>query len=269
MKTCRICKTEKETSEYYTKKSSKDGYTNECKVCVASVCKNKIVKTDDYYIKNAETIATHKKVCTKCNIEKKLIEFPKKKASKDGFRTDCKVCFSSHKRAYNTVNKVAIAEYSKVYRVNNKVAITAKQKVWRDDNKEYIAKKDKIYHANNKEVYRAYNKKYLHTENGRLANRNKNNKRRAIKLATTNGSVPINIRYPLTAELAELMVNQNNKCVYCDTYLTLDKHTHLDHIIPLSKKGEHILTNVQWLCSTCNLQKNNMTEVKFLARRES
>jgi hypothetical protein len=32
-KTCRICKQEKELTEFYTKKDARDGYVSSCKLC--------------------------------------------------------------------------------------------------------------------------------------------------------------------------------------------------------------------------------------------
>ena len=40
--------------------------------------------------------------------------------------------------------------------------------------------------------------------------------------------------------------------------VTRDDYAHLDHIIPLSKGGPHLLSNVQTLCRKCNLEKSDM-----------
>lgn len=37
-----------------------------------------------------------------------------------------------------------------------------------------------------------------------------------------------------------------------------DNYAHLDHIIPLSKGGQHITNNVQTLCRKCNINKANL-----------
>ena len=41
------------------------------------------------------------KICIKCNIEKPLLEFPKRKNSKNGYRNDCKICKSKQDKQLN------------------------------------------------------------------------------------------------------------------------------------------------------------------------
>ena len=43
-------------------------------------------------------------------------------------------------------------------------------------------------------------------------------------------------------------------CPYCGQYT---ENWHLDHIIPLSKEGEHMQGNVIYCCAECNLSKGN------------
>jgi len=40
-----------------------------------------------------------------------------------------------------------------------------------------------------------------------------------------------------------------------------DAFAHLDHIVPLSKGGQHILSNVQTLCRKCNITKSDTLPV--------
>ena len=222
------------------------------------------------------------KICTKCNIEKKLSEYYKKKSGKDGYYTFCKECDGIYKKTYYTENKESIAIYKKAYREENKEKIATKDKIYREENKESLNAKSRDYHHANKEslaiykkTYYAENKEYLvikskaynQTRMGRLVDRNKTHKRRFLKLANNDGTIPTQYGYPLTIELNDLMIWQNHKCIYCDSALTLDETTHLDHIVPLSKGGEHSINNVQWLCSYCNLHKSDMSESEFLSRR--
>lgn len=61
----------------------------------------------------------------------------------------------------------------------------------------------------------------------------------------------------ITAKSAmALLGSQSNECAICRRYLfDSEAHKQLDHIKPLSKGGEHVLTNVQWLCRFCNISK--------------
>jgi 5-methylcytosine-specific restriction endonuclease McrA len=59
---------------------------------------------------------------------------------------------------------------------------------------------------------------------------------------------------PLTAEdWAEILLKHNHRCRYCgsETKLTVD------HVIPLSKGGEHSRANVVPACQSCNSEKHD------------
>jgi len=57
--------------------------------------------------------------------------------------------------------------------------------------------------------------------------------------------------------LDKLLEAQNYKCNLCQKNIVPRGDRHLDHIIPISKGGKHILDNVQWLCVSCNVKKYN------------
>lgn len=52
----------------------------------------------------------------------------------------------------------------------------------------------------------------------------------------------------------KLLQQQNNLCVYCECDISVKYH--VDHIIPLSKGGEHKAENIQILCPSCNVKKS-------------
>jgi len=267
MKTCRICNTEKDISEYYKKKTGKDGYTNECKVCLLKSRKDFHVDNRDrlnaigksYYNKNKEAISAYGRTYYKEN--KEAIDKYKKKYNEENKET-----LSSIKKLNYDKNRNAILAQKKKYYNDNKELIKSKSRDYYNSNKESQNANSRAYNEKNRESIAIRNKSYRQTEIGKLADRNSKNKRRAQKLATSDKTIPIKYEYPLTLELSELMIRQDHKCVYCDAYLSLDNTTHLDHIEPLSKGGHHSINNVQWLCSTCNLEKSNLSEYVFLAR---
>lgn len=82
MKTCRICKVYKCTSDFYLNYSR-------CKEC----CDNKV----------------EFKICSKCGVEKIINEFDIRKDSSDGHRNECKDCFklsrSKSSKKYKSKNK--------------------------------------------------------------------------------------------------------------------------------------------------------------------
>lgn len=64
-----------------------------------------------------------------------------------------------------------------------------------------------------------------------------------------------------TNQMLEL---QNNAkiCYWCSIPLK-GKNMHIDHYVPLSKGGEHTLSNLVVSCSTCNQKKNAKDPILF------
>lgn len=96
------------------------------------------------------------------------------------------------------------------------------------------------------------NKAYRKTEKGKMVSANCQGRRRQQKLVKGNTDIT-------SDALILLKQKQNNLCYHCHNSLDYNtpKATHLDHLIPLSKGGLHVLSNVVWSCASCNLKKNN------------
>lgn len=109
------------------------------------------------------------KICSKCGIEKELNEFPKRKISKDGHASSCKIC----KKEWYEENKEEIAKRKKEYYKDNKEKMNKNMKEWYEDNKEEVARKAKEYRINNKERIVKREKKY------RINNKEKLSKRKS------------------------------------------------------------------------------------------
>ena len=72
-------------------------------------------------------------------------------------------------------------------------------------------------------------------------------------------------KYIEHVDITKLFFRDNGHCKICGKKLNLKrKFPHslaitIDHIIPVSKKGEHSYRNVQLACLACNMQKGNRT----------
>ena len=55
----------------------------------------------------------------------------------------------------------------------------------------------------------------------------------------------------------EIMLRDNYTCQICGKYMPDEVGLHIDHIIPVSKGGKTIVSNLQVLCSKCNGKKSN------------
>ncbi|ANQ52925.1 hypothetical protein MY04_05960 (plasmid) [Flammeovirga sp. MY04] len=73
-------------------------------------------------IKNSQ-----KKTCIKCGETKPKEEFNRNN-SKDGRRSDCKVCSRKANKLYREANKEKLAQYNREYRVNNLEAAAERQR---------------------------------------------------------------------------------------------------------------------------------------------
>lgn len=63
----------------------------------------------------------------------------------------------------------------------------------------------------------------------------------------------------------ELLQAYQNKCAYCNKHLTAPTH---DHVIPLSRGGEHTLENIVPACWQCNRLKYTRTALEFVLQRQ-
>lgn len=79
----------------------------------------------------------------------------------------------------------------------------------------------------------------------------------------------------------QVIAKTNGKCFYCGCDLPADteffdeygnlfssvRNWHVDHILPLSKGGNHKIDNLVPACRTCNLSKYTKTADEFIATR--
>ncbi|HIV17188.1 MAG TPA: HNH endonuclease [Candidatus Alectryocaccobium stercorigallinarum] len=62
----------------------------------------------------------------------------------------------------------------------------------------------------------------------------------------------------MTPELKKkIMIRDNYTCQKCGKYMPDEVGLHIDHIIPISKGGKSVPSNLQVLCSKCNGKKSN------------
>ena len=176
------------------------------------------------------------KRCTKCLEYKPVEEFSTDKRAKSGLQSSCKEC-------------------QKIYRQNNKEQILE----YLEKTKEQRGEKMREYYLKNKDAINNWRRNYYAKE-GKLKVLAGNLKRKAEKISTSDGSVTESF-------LKDLFIIQNGKCNICGKDIS-DKF-HVDHIIPLSRKGQHKSDNIQLLCQGCNLKKSNKVVEDLLEERET
>ena len=205
------------------------------------------------------------KFCTKCGIEKPLLEFSKSKRSKDGHRSDCKKCVKvfyendkdrilAHMKEYREANKKKVAAQRKMYREVNRKKISAQRKVCRKGNRVTILAQKKVYRKVKRKEIAAKQRDYRRTSIGKAVEMASTLKRKALKKGVvTQGFNPI-----------EILERDGYICQLCGAKTRPDfnnvnhpLYPNLDHIIPLSRGGAHTKLNTQCLCHQCNSEKSN------------
>ncbi len=190
---------------------------------------------------------TQTKICSKCKVEQDFYCFSKYKHAKDGISSICKVC----RKIYYNDNKEKLSLQKKEYRKENKEQIRLYGISY------HIAHRVKHninaikYYQNNKEKMYKKAMEYSKTKKGKEIQKNKKYRRRSI---TQQGDV---------TTLQLMWLKDNAKvCYWCDYSLKKVK-VHIDHYIPLSKGGEHTLSNLVVSCQRCNQQKCAKEPLKF------
>lgn len=227
-------------------------------------------------------IVVARKVCSKCRKEKQSADFPKRVSSLDGLHYHCNKCNAKATAQWRSANpagwKVIMRRcYRKnpekriqdayawkkknpdKYRVICRIATKKwkkanpkKAKEWRILNKERVRIRARLLYQKNPEKYRAYSRKYSKTPNGVLANA-KNHALRRARERKMESTLTLD-------EWVSIKRLQQWKCAYCKKRKKLT----LEHILPVTRGGNHVKENVRALCATCNGSKNNKTHEEYL-----
>ena len=174
------------------------------------------------------------KVCSKC---KKILvanemNFNKDKRGKYKLKANCKICKKKYEEEYlKTENgKRVQKEKTKKYQQSEK----GKKSLER-------------YYQNNREEKLEYQRKY--TQQNPNIKFNENSKRRQLEEIQGDGISK--------EQWLEMMEFFDWKCAYSDKYLggSLNKDRTIDHIVPLSKDGEHEIWNCVPMLKQLNSKK--------------
>jgi len=190
------------------------------------------------------------KICSKCNIEKYLIDFPKDKNRFDGYYVYCKEC---RKNLY-LLNSTNRKEKSKQYYYENKEQnynkILERNKLWRKNNPNYTTERKKI-----DPIFKLI----------------KNTRRRLKRFLDINYITKRSKTFEIIGctpqQLKEHIEKQFTDGMSWDL---IGENIHIDHIIPLSsaKTEEEIYklchyTNLQPLWAKDNLKKSNKVDYLY------
>lgn len=141
------------------------------------------------------------------------------------------------KRFYKR-NREKRALHSKKWREQNPALAEFFTLQWRAKNQEKMKLSYKKYSLNNKEKIRA-----------------RDHKNRAQRLSVEG--------FFTKNDILSILQEQNYLCIYCQRDLKKIGY-HIDHRIPITKRGTNWPINLQCLCQRCNLRKGNKGPYEFI-----
>lgn len=170
------------------------------------------------------------KICSKCGLEKDLTDFYRDRASKDGFRSDCKACHTPVVLRYQATERGrAVAKQVDIKRTGTK--------------------KRKASH--NRATAR-----YKQTERGRLVENACSHRRRELK-----AGLDANFS---REDILEVYYRFDHRCFRCGSRecLSIDHHKPLSHGFGLSHD------NAVLLCRFCNSSKGTKRPEEFYTSKQ-
>ena len=193
------------------------------------------------------------KKCSNCGEWKPISEFHKNKNTKDGLRSQCKIC----RKEYYENNKDQIKEKNKKYYENNKEKILEQQKEYRENNKDQILEQQKEYYENNYVRRWCTNTIHRHKQRGYIVNMTIDELYNIVKdkpiceicgkeleWYSTGKGKPTNLSPSLDRKNNENEINKDNISILC-------------HKCNSKKNSESIEENLVW-CKQFEEYANNI-----------
>ncbi|WNI28612.1 HNH endonuclease [Streptomyces sp. ITFR-6] len=209
------------------------------------------------------------KPCSTCGESKHSTDYYKDTRKKDGLYPSCKSCHNSRTATWSLNNRDRVNERSRERYADDperfrkalrdsREARRDEYRAWargnyREDPERHRARHRKWYREN-VEHARAYSRAYGAAHPETL--RENNDRRRARKIAAS--IVPFTMRELYRQWDEDGMYG----CVYCP-----GPFEHIDHVVPLSRGGEHGIENLVPSCADCNLSKNDADPWEWLHRQ--
>jgi 5-methylcytosine-specific restriction endonuclease McrA len=138
---------------------------------------------------------------------------------------------------YRKSNLEKCRNYDRKYRKDNSTRVRAHWKAWEERNPEKVA--EHIRKQNARPEVKARKKALKH-------------KRRAIENSAHAESIDFGVVWNNSAGL----------CFLCGNFVDKGRE-HYDHVIPLSRGGDHTYANVKVTHSKCNLTKSTRTAIEY------
>jgi 5-methylcytosine-specific restriction endonuclease McrA len=194
------------------------------------------------------------KTCSKCHQKKTLASFSKHKKGKGGLRSQCKTCEAEYAKAWAQTERGKASKRAANIRYN--ATEHGKRKRQEYSRSPRAAQARKRYSKT--EAGQAYLKKYQKSDKRKAVLRryyaSPKGKESVLRAVHKRRALLGLTKCDLTVDQwQEICQKQNYKCAMCGEAKTLTR----DHIVPLTKNGQHTASNIQALCQSCNSKKSN------------
>ena len=208
------------------------------------------------------------KACSACKEKKPISEFHQDNSRVDGLQYWCKICRATYDKVYRQSDKGKAVQQAATRRYRQteggKAAQQAVDQRYRQTRVGKVVRRAAQQRYSQTEggkaVDRAAQKRYSQTDAGQAVYSRANRKRRALKAGAISDVTP---------EDFALLDTRHPVCNYCRRAFVashpLYKRT-LDHIIPLSRGGQHILANLVFAHKRCNSQKGDKLPEEWINR---
>ncbi len=173
------------------------------------------------------------KTCTKCKVEKPEAEFHSDKTRTDGLFPHCRECNAVACRAYRARNLERLQQYDRDRYHDDparKADTIARTKRYREADPEKRKPSDRRYYEANKDRWLDY----WHRRKARMANAEEIEK----------------------IDRGYIISRDRGICHLCGKQVPPDL-IELDHLVPISKGGNHTKDNLRVSCRHCNRVRNH------------
>lgn len=135
------------------------------------------------------------------------------------------------------------AAYNRAHYQLRREEILAQKRVYRRENRERVREYGRQHYWSNRDYYLAYSKKYV-----------KVNPQKAIEYVARRRARKYGSKLYQIIDRRLVFTRDKGICWLCK--LPVEEKWELDHIVPLSKGGEHNYTNVAVAHRSCNAKKS-------------
>lgn len=255
----------KPLTEFYIRKPSGKLF-HRCKVCFIAKVKKYAEANEDKvkaYTKSYRENNQDKIVAYRENYYEENKEYVNRR-NMDWYRSH-----RQHVREYLERNKLRVSERRRDYCAKHRDTLAEKQRKYIEANREIIAQKLKEYRSRPDILardlkYRETRKEHIAAMGRAWIARNRLKSRtyalnRVARKARLEG-------FHTPRDIEDHYAEQLGRCVYCRK--SLQYKFQVDHIIPITREGStNFAYNLQLLCPSCNMSKNNKTHEEFLLYR--